>query len=316
MDRMGKKKKGGLKKWIGDGTGWIGIKILLALVNIWPLSYLHCLGERLGRLVFLFWGKRKKIVLKNLELALGKERSERELRDIFKSSIENIGKGILETIRYPHLSFEQIDKIISVEGKEHLDGALEAGKGVIALSAHLGNFTLIGKKMSSLGYQFSVIFRNPENKKIAQLARDLIRQIGTNGIPDKPRKICVSQSIKMLRNNGILFLQIDQNTRAKSGVFVDFFGYSVPTFTGPVVMALRTGAAIVPIFIVRNDDNTHKIIIDPPVKLELSGDKDRDIVANIARLTKISESYIRRYPEQWWWVHRRFRKAKKAVIEQ
>ena len=309
---MSKKKRKGWRKWSGVKIGCPGAKLLISLVNIWPLHYLHYLGEKLGRLTFFFWGARKKIILNNLELALGKEKSQKEIREIFKRNLENMGKGVLETIRYSRLSSDRLDKTITIEGKEYIDRALEAGKGVVALSAHLGNFPLIGMKFVSLGYQFAVVFRNPENEKLAQITRNFMKQGGIEPIPDKPRKICVRRSIQTLRKNGILFLQIDQNTRTKRGVFVDFFGYLVPTFTGPVVMALRTGAVIVPLFIVRNGDNTHTIIVDPPVELELTGDKDRDIFLNIARLTKVSESYIRRYPEQWWWIHRRFRKAKKG----
>jgi KDO2-lipid IV(A) lauroyltransferase len=92
--------------------------------------------------------------------------------------------------------------------------------------------------------------------------------------------------------------------------WVDFFGYLVPTFKGPVVFSLRTGAPILPVFTIRNPDSHHKIIIYPPFGLNTTGNAQQDITSNIARLTKIVEATIRQYPEQWWWVLRRFKRAR------
>jgi KDO2-lipid IV(A) lauroyltransferase len=112
-----------------------------------------------------------------------------------------------------------------------------------------------------------------------------------------------------LERNRILFLQIDQNAPATE-CWVDFFGYLVPTFKGPVIFSIRKGAPILPMFIIRNPDARHKIIIHPPFELATTGNTHEDITSNIASLTKIVEAVIREHPDQWWWVHRRFKRAR------
>jgi len=145
---------------------------------------------------------------------------------------------------------------------------------------------------------------------LIDLFRQWRDQAGIGFIPYKPRRVCVSESLKVLRNNGIIFLQIDQNPRKNHGVDVEFFGYQVPTYSGPVVMAFRTGAAIVPLFIHRDDNNTETITILTEVSLKRSKDRNQDIVDNLRAINKLCEDWIKKYPEQWWWIHRRFRRAR------
>ena len=157
-----------------------------------------------------------------------------------------------------------------------------------------------------------MIFRYPRQKGLGLYLADLASTAGIRVIPDKPSRVCVQQSIRCLKENGILFLLTDLNV-SRGGVYVDFFGQMVPTFKGPVVLAMRTGAPVLPVFIVREGVSRHRLIIEPPVDLDLTGDKDRDIFTYLSRLSAISESYIRRYPDQWWWIHRRWRKARPAA---
>jgi KDO2-lipid IV(A) lauroyltransferase len=120
---------------------------------------------------------------------------------------------------------------------------------------------------------------------------------------------CVSRCFKALKENRILLLQIDQNAPATEA-WVDFFGYLVPTFKGPVLFSMRTGAPILPMFMRRHSNNLHQITIHPPLTLNITGDVEQDILSNTARLTKIIEAAIRDYPEQWLWIYRRFKRAR------
>ena len=135
--------------------------------------------------------------------------------------------------------------LVRFEGKEHLDNALNEGKGVIALSAHLGNFPLMGARLAKEGYPSSVVTRDPKNPKIAKAMTSLRDTVGIETIHDEPRMACVSRCFKALKENRILFLHIDQNAPATEA-WVDFFGYLVPTFKGPVLFSMRTGAPILP----------------------------------------------------------------------
>jgi Kdo2-lipid IVA lauroyltransferase/acyltransferase len=177
------------------------------------------------------------------------------------------------------------------------------------LTAHLGNFPLMNVRLVNEGYPLSLVARDPENPRLARMITSYRDAVGMESIPDKPRMACVSKSLKALKQNRILSLQIDQNAPATE-CWVDFFGYLVPTFKGPVIFSLRTGAPILPMFIIRNQDSFHKIIIHPPFQPSITGNVEQDITSNIARLTKIVEAAIREYPEQWWWIHRRFKRAR------
>ena len=141
-------------------------------------------------------------------------------------------------------------------------------------------------------------------------------QLGIKTIYSVPRKECVEETLRSLRNNELVFIPVDQNF-GTGGVFVDFFGQKAATATGPVVIARRTGATLLPCFIIRQPDDTHKLIFEPPFNLISGKDADDTIAANIQGLTNIIESYIRRYPAEWGWIHRRWKsKMKPELTEQ
>ena len=307
MGRRSRKKNHKLYHGI---VGWLPLKVFLFILKILPVKCLYCFGEKLSQFIFTTLKKRRDISMGNLRLAFGKEKTEEEIRKIYRSTIRNIGRGGVEILAYPRFCDGYFNDMISIDGKENLDEALKRGKGVIAVSAHFGNFPFLATKIASLGYPISVIFRHPHQRGLAQYFEDQLNLSGVEPIPDKPRKSCVAKSLKCLKRNEILLLLMDMNAGSGGGVYVDFFGWMVPTFKGPIVLALRTGAAVLPVFIVREAGDRHRIIIDPPMDLKLIGDKDKNIFTNLSRLSKIVESHIREYPDQWWWIHRRWRKAK------
>jgi KDO2-lipid IV(A) lauroyltransferase len=167
----------------------------------------------------------------------------------------------------------------------------------------------MGVRLAAEGYPSSVVTRDPENPKIAKVITSLRDAVGLETIHDEPRMACVSRCFKALKENRILLLHIDQNAPATEA-WVDFFGYLVPTFKGPVLFSMRTGAPILPMFIKRNSDNLHQITIHPPFTLNITGDAEQNITSNTARLTKLIEAAIREYPEQWLWIYRRFKRAR------
>jgi len=303
------RKKSNFRKSFENHLGYLLFKLWVSWVNCVPLESLAPYGGRLGTLALSLLRKRKRIALSNLYLALGKEKTREEIERICRDSFENIGKDMLEISRC--LSFEEsyLKRLVILEGKEHLDDALKGGNGAIALTAHLGNFPLLNVRLVNEGYPLSLVARDPENPRVAKMITSYRDAVGIESIPDKPRMACVSKSLKALEQNRILLLQIDQNAPSTE-CWVDFFGYLVPTFKGPVILSLRTGAPILPMFIIRNPNSFHQIIIHPPFQLSTTGDVEEDITSNIARLTKIVETAIREYPEQWWWIHRRFKRAR------
>jgi len=308
---MVKRKKSKYRRKIEGKIGWIAVKILIFTIAKLPVHFLYSFGEKIGGAVPFFLRKRGRIVRENLHTALEKEKKKEEIEGIYQGFFREIGKGVAELIfLFGSLKKTRIIEMVTIEGRKNLDDALAKGKGVIGVSAHFGNFPLLCAKLVAEGYPLSAIVRRPRNKNLARLFTATSEDMGIGFIADKPRMNSAKRALGCLKRNNILFLLIDLNVSSGRGkVYVDFFGKTVPTPTSPVSLAIRTGSSILPMFIIRESYGRHKIIIEPLIDLEASDNQQRDITINIARLTKIIESYIRKYPTQWWWLHQRWRKA-------
>jgi KDO2-lipid IV(A) lauroyltransferase len=303
---MNRKKKFSLIKFLGIYFVYFWFRLWIFWVKHVSLESLGFYGEKFGTIAFHFLIKARKIALNNLHLALGSEKNEEEIKRICRDSFKNIGKDMMEISRCLDLDSKTFVKL---EGKEYLDEALKQGKGVIALSAHLGNFPLMNVRLANEGYPLSMVIRGTKNPKIVKIMNSFIDAVGIEAIPDKPRTACIARCLKALKENRILWLQNDINAPGTEA-WVDFFGYLVPAFKGPVIFSLRTRAPILPMFITRNAHHSHNLIISPPFELKARENNQEDITSNIAQLTKIIEGMIRKYPEQWWWTHRRFKRAR------
>ncbi len=293
-----------VKRWLKHNIGWVMLKIAIVLINILPLKIMYGLANSLAGLAWIL-RVRRQIVFNNLNRAFGKEKEPHEIRAIARETYRNIAKNICELLRVFKFSQAEIDKMFTIQGREYFDTALARGKGVIGLSGHLGNFPLMGAKLVQEGYPGASFIYGANEARAVKLFFDMGRHLGIKLIPTSPSHTSVRQSLKWLRENKLLCIQADRDS--PQGVFVDFFGYPAATAIGPVVLAKRTGATVLPMFVVREMNNRHRIIFGPPVELEVTGNKEKDILVNSAKFTKIIESYVRRYPEQWLWTYRRWK---------
>ncbi len=293
-----------VKRWLKHNVGWAVLKAVIFLVNILPLRMMYGLANGLAGLAWIL-GVRRQIVFNNLNRAFGGEKDPHEIRAIARETYRNIAKSICELLRVSKFLQAEIDKIFTIQGRKYLDAALARGKGVIGLSAHLGNFPLMGAKLVQEGYSCASFIHGANEARAVKLLFDIGHHLGISLILTSPSYASVRQSLKWLRENKVLCIQADRNS--PQGVFVDFFGYPAATPIGPVVLAKRTGATILPMFVVREMNNRHRIIFGPPVKLEITGNEEKDILVNSAKFTKIIESYVRKYPEQWLWTYRRWK---------
>jgi len=266
--------------------------------------------QRLAKIVFAmgfpFLIRQKKIAKASLYTAFGKEKSQEEIDQIFHQCFVNMSTGMVELMYFMEHP-EWITKMAYFEGKEYLDEAFRQGNGAIIVSAHFGNFPLMLLRCVQEGYTTNAIIRQTRDQQIEKYFQSLRTRLGLNTIYALPRKECVDESIKVLRKNQLLFIPLDQNFGSGRGVFVDFFGRKAATATGPVVLSRRTKAPILPTFVVRQSDNTHKIIIENPLEIEEKENDKETVQANIAKLTQIIEKYIREYPQEWGWMHRRWK---------
>lgn len=293
-----------VKRWLKHNVGWIALKIVIALINILPLRMMYSLANGLAGLAWIP-GIRRQIVLNNLNRAFGREKDAQEIRAIAREAYRNIAKNICELLRVFKFTQQDIDKMFTIQGREYLDTALIRRKGIIGLSGHLGNFPLMGVKLIQEGYPCASFIYGASEVKVVKLFFDIGSRLGFRLIPSSPSHASTRQALKWLRGNKILCIQADRDS--PQGVFVDFFGYPAATAIGPVVLAKRTGATVLPMFVIREVNNKHRIIFGPPVELEETGDKEKDILVNSAKFTKIIESYVRKYPEQWLWTYRRWK---------
>lgn len=252
--------------------------------------------------------RKKRIILENLHTAFSGEKTEKEIDGIFRQYFDNIGFGMVELIYFLDRPQKIMEKV-AIEGKENLDEALRKGQGAILLSAHFGDFILMYLRMAMAGYKVNCIMRRMKDEQFEGYISDYLDQNGIQKIYSLPYRRCVARSLKSLHDNQILFMLLDQNYGAGGRVFVDFFGRPAATATGPVVFSYRSGAPILPVFIVRDGvGGRHKITIGAPIKLEAAQGEPSGLARNISQLTKIIEGYIRRYPSEWGgWMHRRWK---------
>ena len=271
-----------------------------------PYTFIKLITHILLSIGFTFTIRQRRVAEESLKIAFGKEKTHQEIRKIIRECFEDVGLGLMEMLYF--LSHrDEVSKKVSFEGKSYLDQAIRLGRGVVAVTAHFGNFPLMMYHCALQGYKTNAIIRRTRDQEVEEFLFKKRTEAGLNTIYAVPRQKCVTESLKVLRNNEILFIPLDQNFGSEGGVFVDFFGQRAATATGPVVFSNRTGALIVPMFIIRQKDDTHKIIVEPPLNIEEREDEQEMLVVNIAKITKIIEGYIRRYPHEWGWMHRRWK---------
>lgn len=299
-----------IHKKIGDVlTDWFGALAVLffcLFIPLLPLKISFMIARTLSNASLNFLKKQRHTILGNMDVAFGTKMSEEEKMVAAREAMTNMLKGYFETFYMASHFRKKIDDIVSIEGREHLDQALASGKGVIALSAHFGNFTILGAVMAREKYPFYTVIRDPKSKHVAKIFGKLRASMGQKWIAAQPRRVCLKKMLKCLRNNQIVCLITDENKR-RGGVNVDFFGHNSPTATGPAVLSLRTGAAIVPMFIIRQKDDTHKVIIEPALEFNLTGNQAEDIHHITSIFTERVEFYIKSYPTQWFWLNRRWK---------
>jgi len=294
-----------IRKSIGRFFGWIGLILSSLTIKVLPQRYIYAFAKNLAAIGYIVARKQRKIALDSLTIAFVKEKSRQEIEQIAKDCFTFMAKAGLEILFLLDRP-ELMRKCVEIVGEENLKAALARGQGVILVSAHFGNFPLMLAKLSLEGYKTAGIMRYMRDERAEKFFTRQRTKVGLKTIYSQPRKVCVEETIKTLRNNELVFIPLDQNFGG-GGVFVDFFGRKAATAIGPVVFALRTKAAILPCFMVRQKDDTHHLVFEPPLDLETGKDYQDTLTLNIQKLTTIIESYIRRYPAEWGWIHRRWK---------
>ncbi len=255
---------------------------------------------------YQFIRKQRRIARESLEVAFGRTKSPEEIQAIVRACFSTLGKDMVEMFYY--LSRNRVvGNRVRFEGEKRLREALARGKGVIAVTAHFGNFPIMMLRCVQKGYKVNAIIRPARDAALEQYLLRRRREVGIETIYAVPRRPCVAKTLRALRNNEIVFILMDQNFGGKGGVYIDFFGQKAATATGPVTFAQRTGAEILPMFIRRTGDDCHTVTIEPPVPLAQGRDEQEVAEKTMTRITRLIERYVRRYPHHWAWMHRRWK---------
>jgi len=198
-------------------------------------------------------------------------------------------------------------KIVAIKNEEHLIDALKAGKGVVVVSAHLGNFPLLFVSLVRKGYKVNVIIRKMRNENFSKFIYDLCAKWGVNMIQLEPRRNFIKESLKVLRKNELLFIMLDEVVPKDSGIVVDFFNRKVERAVGPMLFHDRVGSPILPIFIVQEEEGILNICIKESMKIEGGLSPDENNHKNISNLTQKIEQIVTQYPLQWGgWLNKRW----------
>jgi len=277
-----------------------GLAFLFYLI---PLRAGVAIGGFLGGLAFYIVGKYRRAAIENLEAAFGSRKAGPEVRAIAKKAFKNLGKNAAELVNFPKINKSNIEKLVKIKNIDILDRALEKGKGAIILTGHFGNWELLAATLRLKGYPGAAIGRRIYFDKYDAYLNSLRRIHDLNVIyrDESPKKI-----LRVLKDNGVMGMLADQDVDSVDGVFVDFFGKPAYTPTAPVALARASGAALIPTFVIRANCH-HSLVMEEPVELVDTGDKEKDLAENTKRWSDVFESYIRRYPEQWVWMHRRWK---------
>ncbi|OLD17623.1 MAG: lipid A biosynthesis acyltransferase [Acidobacteria bacterium] len=279
---------------------WVIIKILGGL----PRSLSRAAAIALSWTIYLIHVRLRHVGMRNLKLAFP-EKTRRERARILRGVFTSLGRQLAEVCLFPTYTLENVGKVVVYDGFENFERALARGKGVLFLTAHLGGWELSAFTHSLYGHPLHIVMRPLDNVYLDSLMRRYRTMHGNSTVDKDDFVRGLLSAMKAGETVGIL---MDTNMTPPQGVFTDFFGIPACTASGLARIALRTDAAVVPGFTVWDPGlRKYRLRFDPALKLIRTGNDDADVVANTALFTKVIEEYVRKYPDQWLWVHRRWK---------
>ncbi len=277
--------------------------ILLASFKAIPLSLRKGMFIGLSKLFYHLVPRQRMIALYNLRRAFP-EKSDEEITKIALGVYRNMAIVAAEFFDLPELTKEKLGKIVEVEGLENCEKALAKGRGMLLFGAHFGNWELEAVAVSLLVKPAVVIYRLLDSPILETLVSRV--RSATGNIP-VPKENSMRSMLRTLKKNGIIGILIDQNTAWYEGVFVDYFDRPACTTSGIALLALHSGAPVLPAYLIRLPDGRYRLVLEPEMVIINTGSRDEDVIANTQLFTNVIEKTVRRYPEQWLWVHQRWK---------
>jgi KDO2-lipid IV(A) lauroyltransferase len=281
-------------------------RAILQSLGLLPRPLAIATGLSIGRLAYLLAGQLRSTGRRNLAMAFP-EMSEAERKRLLRGCFASLGRLLGEFSQLPKATPEKLRKLIEYDevGLAHLREAEKNKRGVIFLTGHLGVWELHSFGWSALEYPLSFLVRPLDNPRIEEMIEAIRTRFGNRAID---KQSAARQSLRVLREGGTLGILSDLNTQTREGVFVPFFGKLACTTAGIATLALKTDAVVIPTCAVWNEKRKRYFFHgDPPVELVRTGDHAKDIELNTARFAAAVERMVRLYPDQWLWIHKRWK---------
>jgi Kdo2-lipid IVA lauroyltransferase/acyltransferase len=281
-------------------AAWPFIKVL----GILPRPLARAFAITLAQLVYLLHSRLRRVGMRNLELAFpGKSKAERTR--ILRGEFSSLGRQLAEVCHFPRYSLKNVDDVVVYDGFENYERAKARGKGVLLFAGHFGGWELSSFVLSMHGHWMHVIMRGMDNEYLNRLVLHYRTMHGNKAVD---KNDFVRGLLLAMRAGEVVGMLMDTNMTPPQGIFVNFFGIPACTASGLARIALRTDAAVVPTFTIWDVElGKYRLRFDPAVELIRTGDLESDISANTQAFNDVIESYVRKYPEQWLWVHRRWK---------
>jgi len=280
------------------------LRVIIVLMGLIPLNVVQSIGKLVGTLGFMVPMTRKKMALENILSSFDGGMTRGDAKKLLKRVYLYFGQMFLEVPHVMRLSPRNMHEYLAIDHEENLLNALAKGKGVLALTGHFGNWELMCTAVAMHFGNLAVVVRPLDFEPADKLMVDLRSRYGTEIIPAHRG---MRHLMRALRQNKIVGILLDQNVDWYEGAFVNFLGRPACSNKGLALLALRTGAPVIPLFSVRDEAGRYRIIIEKEVPLIRTGDTTRDVEDNTALFTNVIESYIRKYPHHWFWFHNRWK---------
>jgi Kdo2-lipid IVA lauroyltransferase/acyltransferase len=282
---------------------YYGLLFLRAFICCLPRPIYLVWGKWTGRIAYFALRKERAKTEGHLRLAFGHEKSAEEIQRIGQEVFQNLGQNLAEWLNCNKFHAGNIDSLVEIQGLDKLRQVVGKGRGAIILASHFGNWELLAVALTLKGYPGTVIGRRIYIKKVNRLLERMRKEQGLGVMyrDESPRK-----ALRVLKENRLIGILPDQDVDSVEGIFVDFFGKPAYTPTGPASLARAARTALVPCFMIRQGKG-HRLEICDPIEVDREGDKDQALRKATESWTRVLERYIRAYPGQWVWMHRRWK---------
>jgi KDO2-lipid IV(A) lauroyltransferase len=289
-----------MRAWIEYAAAWLGLKAL----GLLPRPVARRVGAGFAAVAYRLRRPLRRAAETNLQIAFP-EISEKKRDEVIRRMVQQVGWMAAEFSQLPKYARENIENIVVIDGFENFDAARRRGKGVLFLTGHMSAWELSSFAHALYGYPLHFLVRPVSNRRIDALVNHY-RCLSGNRPIDKNKS--ARAILKVLGEAGTVGILMDHNTSLDEGVFVNFFGVPASTSSGLARLALRTGAAVVPGFLWWDASRRkYRLRFEPAVELSRSDDEEADVHENTQRFTRVIEDFVRAHPDQWLWVHKRWK---------